>query len=120
MKGGAHDIYPTKAGMLARFNATEERAAIKLAARLSSILGFYVEPYEMRLYPARGFWTHSHQDVQRFEGSIKRSDVPKLTYTFGSYDMTLSRIAKGCRFLVSDCRGTHRKVLDFDICANHE
>jgi hypothetical protein len=110
-------IYPTKAGTLARFTATEERAAIKLAARLSSILGWYVEPYEMQLHPARGFWTRNHQDVQRFEGSIRRPDLPKLSYTFGSYDMTLSRIAKGCRFLVSDCRGTYRKVLDFDICA---
>lgn len=96
-------------------SATQEGAAHKIAEKLSQVLETYVDPYSLKLYPARGFWTHNTADVQRFTGSFPRPDLPKLSYSLGSWDCTLSRIAKGNRFVLRDNREDRKACNDFDI-----
>jgi hypothetical protein len=108
-------LYPTKLGRLVGFSSTQEQAAHKIAERLSMMLKTYVDPYDLKLYPARGFWTHRHQDVQKFTGCFPRIDLPKLTYSIGAWTITLSEIAKGTLFDIRDCRGSRFSDANFEI-----
>lgn len=106
----------SRAGQFVGFTKTQEAAAHKLALAFSRILGTYIDPYTLKIYPALGYWTHMHQDVQRFTGVFPRPDMPKLNYGFGSWDVTVSQIAKGCRFGVKDTRSFGRMAdADFTI-----
>ena len=107
--------FPTRMGRLVHFTATEEQAAHRIAERLSRLLETYVDPYGLKIHPARGFWTHDHQDVRRFTGAFPRPHLPKLSYTFGSWDMTVSKIASGCRFDLEDVQDDDRGDVNFEI-----
>jgi hypothetical protein len=108
-------LYPTRMGRLVFFSSTEEQAAQRIAPILSKMVGGYVDPYEMQFTPARGAWTHDVKDVRRFTGTFKRPDLPKLKYTFGSWDRTLSQIANRCRIEIADTRDHRRSDVEFEI-----
>lgn len=94
---------------------TQEKAAHKIAAALSKMLGIYVDPYTLHLWPAIGYWAQTTQDVQRWTGTFPRPELPNLTYSIGSWELTLSRIASGCRFEVTDERDNRKRDNDFQI-----
>lgn len=95
--------------------AVEERMAHKLAEAFSKLLmAGLVDPYGVRIYPARGYWTHAHQDVQKFTGVFRDPANANLEYTFGSWWATLSTLdRKG--FVISDDRKNERADNNFDI-----
>lgn len=105
----------SRAGRLANFNVSEEKAAHKLAKEFSKILGTYIDPYTLRFFPAIGYWAHNHQDVQRFTGHFPRPDLPKFSYGFGSWSLTISKISKGCKFKIEDHRNGDLAENDFQI-----
>lgn len=94
---------------------TNKIAAQKIAKRLSSVLGVPICPDEIVIVPARGGWAHSTKDVQRWAGHFPRPDLPKISYSIGSWNMTLSKIAAGCAFDLHDERNTDRRVKDNDF-----
>lgn len=105
----------SRMGRHAGMTATQEAAAHKIAPLVSKIIGGYVDPYSMLLIPARGRWAHNVSDVQRWTGHFPRPDMPKLSYTIGSWDVTLSSIAAGCRFDLDDERGEIARLRDNDF-----
>ncbi len=88
------------------------KAQHRIADALSPILETLVDPCCVKLWPARGYWTHSHQDVQRWTGSVEVEGIP---FSLGSWDLTLSDLRKGNRFVISDNRRHARPYNDFSV-----
>lgn len=90
-----------------------DAARHRIAEALSKLLGTYVDPWDVTLYAvARGYWSHNHQDVQRWTGSFEANG---LRYTIGSWNRTLSQIRGGRRFEITDTRGDQRPYNDFQL-----
>jgi hypothetical protein len=74
---------------------------------------------EPSIYPARGYWTHKHQDVMAWQGHV---DVPvdmhRFSYSLGSWDTMTACVRRG--FEVQDCRGDDRRYVDFEIHAKEK
>lgn len=77
------------------------RAQHRIAEALSPLLETYVDPWCVRVYAARGGWAHSRMDVQRWTGSV---EVNGLTYSIGSWALTLANIRRGAPMECHDAR----------------
>lgn len=92
-------------------SAAAETVSYSLSEQFSKIFGTYVDPTSFCFNIATGYWSHNHQDVQRFDGHFK---VGKETYTIGSWDHTLTELARrGCH--VIDNRGNRMADNEFEI-----
>jgi hypothetical protein len=89
-----------------------DAAQYRIAEALSRVLETWVDPCNVHLHPARGYWAHRTQDCQRWTGSAK---VNGHTHSLGSWGMTLSSIKSGARFEVHDHRGERRSYSDFSF-----
>lgn len=85
-----------------------ERLKIRLAADLSEIFGTKVAPADFNLYPAKGYWTHTHQDVMAWTGDVKVNDYP---YTLGSWENMGDCLRFG--YDISDNRNNDRTYANF-------
>lgn len=84
-------------------SAAAQTVAHDLAGQFGKLLGVYVDPGSFCFGEARGYWAHNHQDVQRFAGHFRVSGL-QMAYTFGSWDHTLTALARsGCTIV--DTRG---------------
>lgn len=82
-------------------SAAAQTVAHDLAEQFGKLLGTYVDPGTMTFNEARGYWAHDHQDVQRIAGHFR---IGNRSYSFGSWDYTLSTLARsGCHIV--DTRG---------------
>lgn len=78
---------------------TETRMAQALAPRLSTLLGTAIQWSDIKLYPARGYWTQKRADVQAFTGSFKFGNI---NYSLGCWESMTECLRKG--FEVADSR----------------
>jgi hypothetical protein len=92
---------------------TKEKLAIKLAPRLSELVGHEIDPSRIKFYPARGYWTHTHQDVMGFTGSYRFSDNSSALFSIGSWDNMTDCIRYG--FLLHDERKSYHPEAHFMI-----
>ena len=84
-------------------SAAAQTVAHNLADQFAKLFSKYVDPISFCFNEARGYWSHNHQDVQRFAGHFRVSGEG-APYTFGSWDYTLSTLARsGCHII--DTRG---------------
>lgn len=90
---------------------TEERLARKLAPLLSELTGQAIDPDDFTIIPARGYWTHTHQDVMSFNGHVR----PKGggMYMLGSWNNMTDCLRYG--FEVHDNRKKDRAEAHFMI-----
>ena len=65
---------------------------------------------ESDLHPARGYWTHKHQDVMAWQGYVL---VDGRRYSVGSWSSITECLRK--RFTVVDQRGQERIETDFEV-----
>lgn len=92
-------------------SAAAQTVAHSLADQFGKLLGQYVDPSTFCFNEARGYWSHNHQDVQRFAGHFRVNGTP---YSFGSWGHTLSVLARsGCH--VIDTRSERFADNDFLI-----
>lgn len=77
------------------------RAQHRIAEALGPILGTYVDPCCVEVYPARGAWTHNRMDVQRWTGIV---DVNGFKYSIGSWNLTLANMRRGAPMECHDAR----------------
>jgi hypothetical protein len=85
----------------------------KLAERLSTMLGAYVDPCDIEVWPAVGYWTHMHQDCMRWTGRFPRPELPSISYSLGSWSPMSAMDRKG--FVVYDERAAFRADADFMV-----
>jgi hypothetical protein len=90
---------------------TEERLIGQLLPKLSELLGQKIEPSDLRLHPAKGYWTHTHQDVMGWQGWIKISG--QLVRSIGSWNNMSDCVRYG--FMIHDERGEYRAERDFMV-----
>ncbi len=117
-KGGWHVMdgerlvssHKTEAAAKSRGNP--DWAQQRVAKALSAALETRVDPCCVHLFPARGYWSHNHQDCQRWTG---HAEVEGFTYTLGSWGMTVSAIKMGEQFEAHDHRGERRAYSDFSF-----
>ncbi len=76
------------------------------------LLGTYVDPCCVEVWPARGAWTHMRMDVQRWTGMV---EVGGLKYTIGSWNLTLANIRRGAKISCGDERGQYRAYNNFQF-----
>lgn len=96
-------------------SATSERLARKLAPLLSEMIGQTVEAGGINIIPARGYWTHTHQDVMGFQGSIHPKDGG--LYLMGSWNNMTDCLRYG--FEIHDGRGKYRAEAHFMLEAKN-
>ena len=78
-------------------SAAAQTVAHDLSKQFSNLLGVYVPVDTFTFNEARGYWSHNHQDVQRIAGHFR---VGHRSYSFGSWDYTLSQLARsGCHII---------------------
>jgi len=91
---------------------SEEVLALRLGPVFSKIFETYVCPYDLLVSSATGYWSHVHQDVQKFTGHYK----PMRPYfDFGSWDLTVSYAAALAGVVVVDHRSSARRYHDFEV-----
>lgn len=78
------------------------RAQHRIAGALSPIFQTYVDPFDVHVWPARGAWTHTRMDVQRWTGQV---DVNGTKYSIGSWNLTLANMRRGAKMVCHDTRG---------------
>lgn len=92
-------------------SAAAQAVAHDLSKQFGRLLGSYVDPNSFTFNEARGYWAHTHQDVQRIAGHFKVAGSDEI-YSFGTWDHTLSTLAKsGCHII--DTRGNRLADNDF-------
>lgn len=90
---------------------TAERLARKLAPLLSEMIEQTVDAGDIGIIPARGYWTHTRQDVMGFQGSIRPKDGG--LYFIGSWNNMTDCLRYG--FEIHDGRGQYRAEAHFMI-----
>lgn len=88
-----------------------QTVAHDLSGQFSKLLGVYIEPTSFCFNAAIGYWAHDHQDVQRIAGHFR---VGNATYTFGSWNHTLSALARSGCYII-DTRGNRLADNMFEI-----
>lgn len=81
---------------------SRSRAKCRIADALSKHLDKSISPDAVNVFPAVGYWTHKHQDCQRWTGHVEADGG--LLCSIGSWGLTLSVIGAGGRFQLLDHR----------------
>lgn len=91
---------------------TVQRMQQALAPLLAQALGGVVHWDEINLYPARGFWRQTKQDVQQFTGGYRHEGV---LWSIGSWESMTDCLRYGFDFY--DERGNDRADAHFVVSA---
>lgn len=83
--------------------SNRERLEGVLSKRLRELLGR--DDLELKLYTARGYWTHHKQDVMQFTGYVR---APGLLLQIGSWDSVTKCLRND--FSIHDERDTDRRL----------
>lgn len=87
-------------------------AQFRVAEALSQLCEIYIDPFDVEMYPARGYWAHTHQDVQRWTGWV---EINGINRSIGSWGLTIGDLNKGRRFVIEDQTGKYRADNNFQF-----
>lgn len=94
----------------------EQRMASELAPCISVLVGAVITWSDISIYPARGYWTHDHQDVMAWTGYVQNNGH---TFSLGSWNNMSDCLKHG--FDIEDLRGEgYRAEANFVVYAKKE
>lgn len=73
------------------------RAQFRIAEAISREAKTHVDPFDVKLWSAVGYWAHIHQDCQKFTGTVEINGLP---HPIGSWGLTVSDIRRGRAFYI--------------------